>query len=200
MKKVNVQKIREGANKVGNFALDEVQENIQEELAVAAADAVAANAGRAIAKQIGERNLARGGLRVAGKSGVKLLSKLGRAAPSLGAAALVEAFDSDPLGAVDKSSYDYWHERGVRDPEEIRNRISHNEFFKDKPKNIYKEKYNPRIHGPELKSKFDYQAAVDKAKKEGTLRDNYVEDIPLQNRPSYQNLRRMLSTDLNPKK
>jgi phage gp16-like protein len=88
---------------------------------------------------------------------------------SLGAEAASEGLDSQDSGAR-KNMPDYWLERGVRDRDEQIQRARLSSFKEDLPS------YN-KIPGayekPELRK---YKEDVLRAEKEGTLRDNYVED------------------------
>jgi len=105
----------------------------------------------------------------------KIAAGLGGGALSLSAEAAQEAFDAEDLEAR-KDMPDYYLERGVRDPEEQRQKaLLHS--FKENLESKEDSEIPSRYENPEIRK---YKEDVLKAKKEGTLRDNYVEDIPEQ--------------------
>lgn len=107
-----------------------------------------------------------------------LLAKIGAGIAggglSLAAEAASEAIDSEESGATPDMP-DYWLERGIRDRDEQIQRARLSSFKKglapyDKMPSPYEQ--------PERKK---YKEDVLKAEREGTLRDNYVDDVQEQN-------------------
>ena len=105
----------------------------------------------------------------------KIAAGLGGGALSLSAEAAQEAFYAEDLEGR-KDMPDYYLERGVRDPEEQRQKaLLHS--FKENLESKEDSEIPSRYENPEIKK---YKEDVLQAKKEGTLLDNYVEDVPEQ--------------------
>lgn len=140
------------------------QKQKRRELAAAkrAAKEVVSEVGEKAGKEVAEKLFKK----YAGKAAIAGLT----GGLSLAAEAASEGIDSENSGAR-KDMPDYWLERGIKDKDEQVQRARLSSF---------KERLSPysKIPGayekPELRK---YKEDVLKAEKEGSLRDNYVEDI-----------------------
>ena len=120
-----------------------------------------------------------------GPLAAKIGAGLAGGAYTLAAEAASEGLDSEESGAK-KDMPDYWLERGIKDPEEQVQRARLSSFKKDlAPYSKIPSAYEK----PELRK---YKEDVLRAEKEGTLRDNYVEDV--QEKSDYDKFKSMVDS------